>query len=263
MIQLFKRNDNYSKLIAFLLIIISSTAIGQEIIFVPDVDTLSMWGTCVPPGFYWNLSHIDSVTDRIDIHSPDVLMLGDPLSIIERYDSAYFEVRDTIRPVQYKLRYTNYSQWWYPIDCFLPIDSLAYAESGPFDLTLYVQHDRLLADSAVMNFWGYHTGLYVEHDTPRLGPDPQLMQNYPNPFNPNTTIMYQLPATSYVKLILYTTLGKNIITLKDGIETIGRHSVNVNAADLASGVYYYRLETVSALDPSKYYIQVKKMIVLK
>jgi len=135
--QFFKCHHVRGRTIVLLLALFSSTACGQEIVLVPAVDTLSMWGTCLPPGFYWDLSHVDSVTDRIVVHSPEGLYLGEPPNaIVERYDSAYFEVRDTVRSLQYKLRYTHFSPW-YPIDCYLPIDSHIYAENGPFNLTLY------------------------------------------------------------------------------------------------------------------------------
>ncbi len=90
-----------------------------------------------------------------------------------------------------------------------------------------------------------------------------LRQNYPNPFNPVTTFEYQLPQISRVTLKIYNVLGQLIATLSDGIEQAGYKSVNWDASNVASAVYFYRLEATSISDPSKSFIQVKKMILLK
>jgi len=71
----------------------------------------------------------------------------------------------------------------------------------------------------------------------------QLSQNYPNPFNPTTTINFDLPNDGYVSLKVFDNSGKEVATLVNGIRTSGYHSVNFNAADLSSGIYYYKLST--------------------
>lgn len=69
----------------------------------------------------------------------------------------------------------------------------------------------------------------------------QLFQNYPNPFYPHTTIRYDLPTDQHVRLNLYTISGRHIGTLFDGHVRTGRHTVEVDASALASGIYIYRL----------------------
>jgi hypothetical protein len=83
-----------------------------------------------------------------------------------------------------------------------------------------------------------------------------LEQNYPNPFNPVTTIRYALPEAGKVKLVVYSTLGEEVVTLVDGIQEAGYREVSFDAADLPSGVYSYRL-TANATTIAR------KMIVLK
>jgi photosystem II stability/assembly factor-like uncharacterized protein len=83
-----------------------------------------------------------------------------------------------------------------------------------------------------------------------------LEQNYPNPFNPNTIISYSLPSGSKVKLIVYNTLGQSIKILENSFKNAGNYSINFNASDLPSGIYFYKLEAGQ-------FTQVKKMILLK
>jgi hypothetical protein len=83
-----------------------------------------------------------------------------------------------------------------------------------------------------------------------------LSQNYPNPFNPTTTINYSIVKEGNVKLIVYNTLGSKVVTLLNEYKQAGNYSVNFNADDLPSGIYFYRLEAGQ-------FSQVKKMILLK
>ncbi|MCO6472904.1 MAG: T9SS type A sorting domain-containing protein [Melioribacteraceae bacterium] len=68
-----------------------------------------------------------------------------------------------------------------------------------------------------------------------------LFQNYPNPFNPVTIIEYELPTEGIVTLKIYDLLGKEISTLVNGHKNPGRYSVEFNAENLPSGIYFYRL----------------------
>ena len=70
-----------------------------------------------------------------------------------------------------------------------------------------------------------------------------LSQNYPNPFNPSTKIKFTLPYQTYVKLSIYNSLGETVTVLTDEILPAGNHEYLWNAVNIASGVYYYRLES--------------------
>jgi hypothetical protein len=74
-----------------------------------------------------------------------------------------------------------------------------------------------------------------------------IAQNYPNPFNPTTTIKYQLPQVSDVKLVIYNVLGQKVRTLVNNRIEAGYHSVvwdgrNELGSAVASGIYIYRFE---------------------
>ncbi len=72
----------------------------------------------------------------------------------------------------------------------------------------------------------------------------KLMQNYPNPFNPSTSIEYEIPKAGLVSLIIYDSLGQDVLTLVDKYQNKGKYSVVLGANQtqkLASGIYFYRL----------------------
>jgi hypothetical protein len=83
-----------------------------------------------------------------------------------------------------------------------------------------------------------------------------LAQSYPNPFNPTTTIGYELPKASFVRLSVYNVLGQEVRTLVNQTQQAGYKTVQFNGGGMASGVYFYRLTAGSFSD-------VKKFILLK
>lgn len=89
-----------------------------------------------------------------------------------------------------------------------------------------------------------------------------LLQNYPNPFNPNTTIKYSIPENSFVKLKIYDILGREIATLVDSKNAAGIYNVEFNAGNIASGVYFYKIEIIT-IGSNKHFAKVNKMILLK
>jgi hypothetical protein len=83
-----------------------------------------------------------------------------------------------------------------------------------------------------------------------------LSQNYPNPFNPVTKINFAIPKQGFVTLKVYDMLGRMVSELLSGYKQAGSYSVDFNAGNLSSGVYFYRLEVNGFSD-------IKKMILVK
>jgi hypothetical protein len=83
-----------------------------------------------------------------------------------------------------------------------------------------------------------------------------ISQNYPNPFNPSTKLSYSITQSSLVTLKVFDVLGSESETLVNEEKTVGNYELNWNAANLPSGVYFYRLQAGE-------YTSVKKMILLK
>jgi parallel beta-helix repeat protein len=71
----------------------------------------------------------------------------------------------------------------------------------------------------------------------------KLIQNYPNPFNPSTTINYSIAKDGYVSLSVYNAIGCKVATIVNGYKPAGNYSVQFNGNNLASGIYFYRLES--------------------
>ena len=89
----------------------------------------------------------------------------------------------------------------------------------------------------------------------------ELFQNYPNPFNPSTTISYQLPAAMNVSLKIYDALGREVLTLDEGLKEPGFHKNEWNARNIASGMYIYQLVLTSAEEKREFHR--KKMLLVK
>ncbi|MBK7447464.1 MAG: T9SS type A sorting domain-containing protein [Ignavibacteria bacterium] len=68
-----------------------------------------------------------------------------------------------------------------------------------------------------------------------------LSQNYPNPFNPNTKIGFEIPKEGNVTLSVYDNGGKLVSTLVSGNKAAGYYTVDFNASNLSSGVYFYKI----------------------
>ena len=83
-----------------------------------------------------------------------------------------------------------------------------------------------------------------------------LRQNYPNPFNPQTTISFDILKSGNVKLTVTDILGKELQILKNEYYTSGRHEVVFDGNNMASGVYFYKIESGDFTDS-------KKMVLIK
>ena len=84
----------------------------------------------------------------------------------------------------------------------------------------------------------------------------ELSQNYPNPFNPVTNINFSIPKSGIVKLTVYDASGRETAALFNGRLSAGTYNYDFDASQLASGIYFYKLE-------SNDFSQTKKMVLVK
>ena len=83
-----------------------------------------------------------------------------------------------------------------------------------------------------------------------------LHQNYPNPFNPLTKIKFDIPKQSFVKLVIYDLLGREVSVLVNNELKSGRYDVSFDAVNYSSGIYFYKLTAGDFTDT-------KKMVLMK
>ncbi|MCP4580448.1 MAG: T9SS type A sorting domain-containing protein [candidate division Zixibacteria bacterium] len=102
-----------------------------------------------------------------------------------------------------------------------------------------IPQDEGVATENPMRYFHYITTDIPEDDNRPV--NFSLNQNYPNPFNAGTVISFNLKADSDVIIDIYDITGARVTTLVDGQMPAGNHEITWDAADVASGVYYYKL----------------------
>ena len=145
----------------------------------------------------------------------------------------------------------SYTDYDYVITSGYTVDLLKYDVRG------YYSVENTYADEA------YTVAVYGRPGLKQQGEKDTLslitnysIECYPNPFNPSTTIRYQLPKYGYVTLKVYDIVGNEVKTLVNGYRSSGSYAINFDASSLASGIYFYRIQTND-------YFAVKKMILTK
>ncbi len=149
-----------------------------------------------------------------------------------------------------------------------PADIAEITSGGPFNIKAGGTLDVAFAITAGNNLNDLRTGIQnartkygnILTDVTNKGKEVvytyNLFQNYPNPFNPSTKISYQLSKNGYVTLKVYDILGNLVKTIISGYQTKGNHVVNFNGDNLASGVYFYRINAGN-------FIAARKMLLIK
>ncbi len=109
------------------------------------------------------------------------------------------------------------------------------------------------------SYWlvaSHQAGLTNVENTQILPKQFKLEQNYPNPFNPSTVISFTVAKAQMVNISIYNIIGQRITTLVNRMYAPGAYSVQFNAGNMPSGIYFYRLT-------SNDYVDIKKMILMK
>jgi len=167
-------------------------------------------------------------------------------------------------------------RYWLPFDYkenFLSlngerIDTMAFntpIESWQ-DLKISRSMNEPIESLSIDHYWGYMTFDYVDVSVEGISVSSEsefelpesliLYQNYPNPFNPTTVISYSIPQASSVNLSIYSLNGQKVVDLISEKQQAGEYSVTWDASNLASGVYFSRLQVGNS-------IQTRKMILIK
>ncbi|MBK9333227.1 MAG: T9SS type A sorting domain-containing protein [Ignavibacteria bacterium] len=89
----------------------------------------------------------------------------------------------------------------------------------------------------------------------------KLSQNYPNPFNPSTKIDYDIPYDGNVSILLYDISGREVAKLVNEVKTAGYYTAVFNGSNLASGMYFYRINAANTNGSN--FVSTKKMVLIK
>lgn len=139
---------------------------------------------------------------------------------------------------------------------FFSFDPIAVNTKPPSTNNKYFRFGSCVSSPQMKVLSWFNVLTDVKDEVRSLPTQFKLCQNYPNPFNPTTSIEFALPKTSFVSLIVYDMIGREIIKLINEEMSLGNYKVKFDGSNLASGVYLYRLSTAE-------YTSVKKIILLK
>ena len=119
-------------------------------------------------------------------------------------------------------------------------------------------YNRALTPAEIAATWNAELPILtaIHSNTNQVPSSYNLAQNYPNPFNPSTKISFSIPKAGNVKLAVFDILGKQVTELVNGFKQAGTYDINFNASNIASGVYFYKIESGS-------FTEVKKMLLVK
>jgi hypothetical protein len=215
----------------------------------PEVDTTLEWppayNAAVDPGFISNPENIDSIK---------TFLLG-------RWQTGAdanwaYDITSDIQqlwPLSEDLSYTNNTLKTAAMGGFPLGDLFHWWPAKYTEWQAQATQENINIENALTT--GTLYGVDKQHQS-TIPLNYELGQNYPNPFNPTTNINFQLPVRSNVRLVLMNTLGQEVKVIASGNYEAGNHSVVLDATSLASGVYFYRLQTAKFSDA-------KKMVIIK
>jgi hypothetical protein len=128
-------------------------------------------------------------------------------------------------------------------------------QNGDYLADLHLLHNAAGGDAVIhVTMWVNPEG--VPEAVTAIPTEFRLDQAYPNPFNPITTIPFALRERTHAKLAVYNIMGQRVAMLVDGMLEAGEHRVTFDGSNLASGLYFYRLEAGS-------FVQIRKVVMLK
>jgi hypothetical protein len=141
-----------------------------------------------------------------------------------------------------------------------PPELVYHNNCGAADISYDSVHNVIAMPLQPCNRWGtlqVIPPIGIQKEGENLLPEKnKLFQNYPNPFNPVTRINFDLPKQGLVTLKIYDVLGREVKTLINEVKSPGKYSVDFNATELSSSVYFYKLECNG-------FTNIKRMLLIK
>ncbi|MDP4115435.1 MAG: T9SS type A sorting domain-containing protein, partial [Bacteroidota bacterium] len=129
------------------------------------------------------------------------------------------------------------------------INTYSFIDEHPYSVKSYYRLTQEDYDGSIKTY------PYAETNTQLIN-SYSLEQNYPNPFNPSTTISYAIPVKQKVIMKVFDVLGNEVSVLVNGEQEAGTHLVSLNAKNLPSGIYIYKIQAGT-------FSQSRKMLLVK
>lgn len=144
----------------------------------------------------------------------------------------------------------------YPLTFTTTLNAAWQAGNCKFAVFIYKDNGTLNVSENQQGFQSGYVVTGINKNGEEVPKTYALEQNYPNPFNPVTNVHFSIPKDGNVSLTIYNSLGQKVASYLDGFIKAGNYNAEIDAAQWASGVYFY---TLSAKD----FVQTKKMILVK
>jgi len=213
-------------------------------------------------GKFQNFNYPQAPWNRVLIsHLTESGGIGDTMQYLRALDLTAFDKVWLTIPMAFNfhaddnfgvLEYSFNGSDWVVVDSFSGYQS---PDTFHFPLSSYTDRDSMFLRFRVNRNSKFTEWIFddiiLHTDSTLLGiekkiPLPRMVllhQNYPNPFNPATTIRYELPEATHVRLVVYDLLGREVAVLVDKKQEPGIKEVVWDASRSASGIYFYRLAT--------------------
>jgi len=237
--------------------------------WITSLKIMADWGSDVSSSFGMRSDASDGFDAKYDYPEPPLSPTGKFLTgyfehpdwnkSFANYDRDIRELSETVTRWNYKIRSSNEGK----VRIFWSIQNFPAGNS----LVLVDQETNTMIDMTSQSFYEFdYKGTtdfeIVMNSTTSIDKNQTLpteyaiSQNYPNPFNPVTTIDYQLPENTDVRLDVYNLLGQLVMTLVDQKQTAGYYSIRLDGSELSTGIYIYKIDTGA-------YQKIKKCILVK
>ncbi|MEO8512489.1 MAG: T9SS type A sorting domain-containing protein [Ignavibacteria bacterium] len=167
---------------------------------------------------------------------------------LDKYDNVYISTWGIQSVVRYDINFT-----------LSPV-VVTSGLSSPADIYINKFADTLAVPNAGNNTVTFHNIVNIsgiQQVNTNIPGNLKLHQNFPNPFNPVTKIRFDVPATgNNIKLSVFNSIGQQVSVLVNEYLTAGSYEADFAGTNLASGMYYYKLESVE-------FTETRKMILIK
>jgi len=170
---------------------------------------------------------VDYWTDSLEVHYPS----GDDMQwVVYQANTPYASSLDTgYVDVEISMTAGN-TTGSFNIGYFVSNAALDFGDSSYYAVTL----------ENPIEIGGTRVDNAIEKNLPKQF---RLRQNYPNPFNPTTTIAFDLPSAGMTTLKVYNLLGEEVASLVNEYKEAGSYQIQFDAANLGSGIYYYKIRS--------------------